>query len=41
MHSITASALARNTSAVLDRVTCERELILIKRGGTIVARLSP
>ena len=41
MHSITASELARNTSAVLDRVTRERELILIKRGGTIVARLSP
>ena len=41
MHSISASELARNTSAVLDRVTRERELILIKRHHTIVARLSP
>ena len=40
MDSITATTLARNTSAVLDRVTRERQPILIKRGRTVVARLS-
>jgi antitoxin (DNA-binding transcriptional repressor) of toxin-antitoxin stability system len=41
MESITVTSLARNTSAVLDRVARERKPILIKRGHTVVARLSP
>jgi antitoxin (DNA-binding transcriptional repressor) of toxin-antitoxin stability system len=41
MESTTVTSLARNTSAVLDRVARERKPILIKRGHTVVARLSP
>jgi antitoxin (DNA-binding transcriptional repressor) of toxin-antitoxin stability system len=41
MEGITATLLARNTSAVLDRVARERQPILIERGRTVVARLSP
>ena len=41
MDSITATSLARNTSAVLDRIARERQPILIKRGRTVIARLSP
>jgi antitoxin (DNA-binding transcriptional repressor) of toxin-antitoxin stability system len=41
MDSMTASSLARNTTAVLDRVARERQPILITRGGRVVARLSP
>ena len=41
MESITATALARNTSAVLDRIARIRQPILIKLGRTVVARLSP
>ena len=41
MEGITATDLARNTSAVLDRVTRERQPILIERGRAVVARISP
>lgn len=41
MQGITATLLARNTSAVLDQVVRERQPILIERGRTVVARLSP
>lgn len=41
MQGITATALARNTSAVLDRVARERQPIMIERGNAVVARLSP
>lgn len=41
MQGITATALARNTSAVLDRVARERQPIMIERGNAVVARLLP
>lgn len=41
MQGITATALARNTSAVLDRIARERQPIMIERGNAVVARLSP
>ncbi|MEQ1593542.1 MAG: type II toxin-antitoxin system Phd/YefM family antitoxin [Casimicrobium sp.] len=41
MQGISATLLARNTSEVLDRVVRERQPILIERGRTVVARLSP
>lgn len=41
MQGITATTLARNTSAVLDRVARERQPIMIERGSAVVARLSP
>lgn len=41
MQGITATLLARNTSAVLDQVVRERQPILIERGRTVIARLSP
>ncbi len=41
MIGISATLLARNTSAVLDQVVRERQPILIERGRTVIARLSP
>lgn len=41
MQGITATLLARNTSAVLDQVVRERQPILIERGRTVIARLCP
>lgn len=41
MKSITATELARNLSAVLDRLTAEREEIIIERNHRQVARLVP
>ncbi len=41
MQGITATLLARNTSAVLDQVVRERRPILIERGRTVIARICP
>ncbi len=41
MKTITATELARNLSAVLDRLAVEREEIVIERNHRQVARLIP
>jgi antitoxin (DNA-binding transcriptional repressor) of toxin-antitoxin stability system len=41
MPTITATALARNTSSVLDRVTAHSESIEIVRNRTVIARIVP
>jgi len=40
MRGISATELARNTSAVLDRVISERNPVFIQRGKTVVARIT-
>jgi hypothetical protein len=41
MERIAATFLARNTRSVLNRTESERQSILITRGRTVIARLSP
>jgi antitoxin (DNA-binding transcriptional repressor) of toxin-antitoxin stability system len=41
MPTITATELARNTSAILNRVSASNQIVDIERNRTIIARIVP
>ena len=41
MQTVSATELARNTREILDRVAGGREIVMVERNRTVIARITP